>query len=63
MQDIRTEDWSQYVAPVWPAVINSSETSWKGWETINGALTMPLMVEGYEKKLIKFAIITCRKPN
>ncbi|XP_019103971.2 probable tocopherol O-methyltransferase, chloroplastic isoform X1 [Beta vulgaris subsp. vulgaris] len=69
-QDIKTEDWSQYVAPFWPAVIRSALT-WKGltsllrsgWKTIKGALAMPLMVEGYKKDLIKFAIITCRKPE
>ncbi|KAL2921416.1 putative tocopherol O-methyltransferase chloroplastic [Bienertia sinuspersici] len=70
LQDIKTEDWSQYVAPFWPAVIRSALT-WKGltsllrsgWKTIKGALAMPLMVEGYKKDLIKFAIITCRKPE
>ncbi|CAO2832282.1 unnamed protein product [Amaranthus hypochondriacus] len=69
-QDIKTEDWSQYVAPFWPAVIRSALT-WKGvtsllrsgWKTIKGALAMPLMIEGYKKDLIKFAIITCRKPE
>ncbi|GAB4858146.1 Tocopherol O-methyltransferase, chloroplastic [Ancistrocladus abbreviatus] len=68
LQDIRVADWSQYVAPFWPAVIRSALT-WKGltslmqsgWKTIKGALAMPLMVEGYKKGLIKFAVITCRK--
>lgn len=70
LQDIKSEDWSQYVAPFWPAVIRSALT-WKGltsllrsgWKTIKGALAMPLMVEGYKKDLIKFTIITCRKPE
>ncbi|KAK4481068.1 hypothetical protein RD792_011938 [Penstemon davidsonii] len=69
LEDIKAEDWSEYVAPFWPAVIKSA-LSWKGftslltsgWKTIKGAFAMPLMIEGYKKGLIKFAIITCRKP-
>ncbi|XP_057970007.1 gamma-tocopherol methyltransferase, chloroplastic [Malania oleifera] len=70
LQDIKTDDWSEYVAPFWPAVIRSALT-WKGfvsllrsgWKTIKGALVMPLMIEGYKKDLIKFSIITCQKPE
>ncbi|XP_038900464.1 tocopherol O-methyltransferase, chloroplastic [Benincasa hispida] len=70
LQDIKTADWSENVAPFWPAVIRSALT-WKGftsllrsgWKTIKGALVMPLMIEGFNKDLIKFAIITCRKPQ
>lgn len=69
MEDINSADWSDYVAPFWPAVIKSALT-WKGitsllrsgWKTIRGAMVMPLMIEGYKKGVIKFAIITCRKP-
>ncbi|KAL8484151.1 hypothetical protein ACS0TY_026739 [Phlomoides rotata] len=69
LEDIKAADWSEYVAPFWPAVIRSALT-WKGvisllksgWKTIRGALVMPLMIEGYKKGVIKFAIITCRKP-
>ncbi|KAK0592950.1 hypothetical protein LWI29_028178 [Acer saccharum] len=69
LQDIKAADWSQYVAPFWPAVIRSALT-WKGLtsllhsglKTIKGAFAMPLMIEGYKKDLIKFSIITCRKP-
>ncbi|CAH9110000.1 unnamed protein product [Cuscuta europaea] len=68
LQDIKASDWSENVAPFWPAVIKSAFT-WKGitsllrsgWKTIKGAMAMPLMIEGYKKGLIKFAIITCRK--
>ena len=38
-------------------------SSVSGWKTIKGALAMPLMIEGFKKDLIKFAIITCRKPE
>ncbi|KAF7132887.1 hypothetical protein RHSIM_Rhsim09G0190300 [Rhododendron simsii] len=70
LQDIKTADWSENVAPFWPAVIRSALT-WKGitsllrsgWKTIRGALVMPLMIRGYKMGLIKFAIITCRKPE
>ncbi|XVF42862.1 hypothetical protein PTKIN_Ptkin01aG0399900 [Pterospermum kingtungense] len=70
LQDIKAADWSQHVAPFWPAVIRSAFT-WKGFisllrsglKTIKGALVMPLMIEGYRKGVIKFAIITCRKPE
>lgn len=70
LQDIKSEDWSPFVAPFWPAVIRSALT-WKGLtsllssgqKTIKGALAMPLMIEGYKKDLIKFAIIACRKPE
>ncbi|KAH6802632.1 gamma-tocopherol methyltransferase [Perilla frutescens var. frutescens] len=69
MEDIKSADWSDHVAPFWPAVIKSALT-WKGitsllrsgWKTIRGAMVMPLMIEGYKKGVIKFAIITCRKP-
>ncbi|XP_074568117.1 gamma-tocopherol methyltransferase, chloroplastic-like [Curcuma longa] len=69
LEEIKTADWSDNVAPFWPAVIQSAFT-WQGltsllrsgWKSIKGALVMPLMIEGYKKKLIKFAIITCRKP-
>nr|XP_016489188.1 PREDICTED: tocopherol O-methyltransferase, chloroplastic-like isoform X1 [Nicotiana tabacum]XP_016489195.1 PREDICTED: tocopherol O-methyltransferase, chloroplastic-like isoform X2 [Nicotiana tabacum] len=70
LRDIKAADWSENVAPFWPAVIKSALT-WKGftsilrsgWKTIKAALAMPLMIEGYKKGLIKFAIITCRKPE
>ncbi|XP_024973796.1 probable tocopherol O-methyltransferase, chloroplastic [Cynara cardunculus var. scolymus] len=70
LEDIKAEDWSENVAPFWPAVIKSALT-WNGltsllqsgWKTIKGALVMPLMIEGFKKDVIKFSIITCRKPE
>ncbi|XVF30557.1 hypothetical protein REPUB_Repub16aG0068300 [Reevesia pubescens] len=70
LQDIKAADWSKHVAPFWPAVIRSALT-WKGfisllrsgWKSIKGALVMPVMIEGYQKGVIKFAFITCRKPE
>ncbi|XP_031483942.1 probable tocopherol O-methyltransferase, chloroplastic [Nymphaea colorata] len=70
LKDIRTADWTENVAPFWPAVMRSAFTFrgftsllGTGWKTMKGALVMPLMIEGYKKNLIKFAIITCRKPD
>lgn len=70
LQDIKSADWSPFVAPFWPAVIRSALTwkgftsiLWSGLKTIKGALAMPLMIEGFRKGVIKFAIITCRKPE
>ncbi|CAA6669521.1 unnamed protein product [Spirodela intermedia] len=67
---IKSADWSANVAPFWPAVIQSALTLQgfvsllrSGWKTIRGALVMPLMIEGFNKNLIKFAVITCRKPG
>ncbi|XP_050122667.1 tocopherol O-methyltransferase, chloroplastic-like [Malus sylvestris] len=70
LEDIKAEDWSPYVAPFWPAVIRSALT-WKGFtsllgtgiKTIRGALVMPLMIQGFKKDLIKYSVITCRKPE
>lgn len=70
LEDIKAEDWSPYVAPFWPAVIRSALT-FKGFfsllrtgtKTIRGALAMPLMIRGFKKDLIKYSIITCRKPE
>jgi len=33
-----------------------------GWTTIKGALVMPLMARGFTIGLIKFNLITARKP-
>ncbi|XAR52073.1 Tocopherol O-methyltransferase [Bertholletia excelsa] len=68
LEDVKAADWSEYVSPFWPAVIRSALT-WKGfvsllrtgWKTMRGALVMPLMIQGYKKGTIKFAIISCRK--
>ncbi|CAN6461363.1 unnamed protein product [Victoria cruziana] len=70
LKDIRTADWTENVAPFWPAVMRSVLTFrgftsllGTGWKTMKGALVTPLMIEGYKKNLIKFAIITCKKPE
>ncbi|KAG1672370.1 hypothetical protein FOA52_010988 [Chlamydomonas sp. UWO 241] len=66
---IKTADWSEEVAPFWGAVIQTALSGAgllgllkAGWGTIKGALVMPLMAQGFQMGLIKFNIITARKP-
>eukprot|EP00879_Flechtneria_rotunda_P001463 GHRR01001617.1.p1 GENE.GHRR01001617.1~~GHRR01001617.1.p1 ORF type:complete len:335 (+),score=64.25 GHRR01001617.1:1509-2513(+) len=68
LQDIKTADWSNEVAPFWGEVIKSALTSQgimglfkAGWTTIKGALVMPLMAQGFRMGLVKFNLITGRK--
>ncbi|GLC72181.1 Tocopherol O-methyltransferase [Pleodorina starrii] len=69
LTDIQTRDWSEEVSPFWGAVISTALTGEglagllrAGWTTIKGALVMPLMAEGFRRGLIKFNVITARKP-
>eukprot|EP00913_Durusdinium_trenchii_P000888 g826.t1 len=65
MTGLRTDDWSQYIAPFWSAVIRSALQP-RGWwallrgglETFRGALVMPLMNRGYRTGTIRFALLT-----
>ncbi|KAL2644900.1 hypothetical protein R1flu_012487 [Riccia fluitans] len=60
LKDVKSADWSEFVTPFWPAVMVSA-LSFKGlaglakagWTTIKGALAMGLMVQGYQRGLIK----------
>ncbi|PSC68197.1 gamma-tocopherol methyltransferase isoform A [Micractinium conductrix] len=70
LTDIKTADWSEEVAPFWGEVIKSAFTSEgisgllkAGWTTIKGALVMPLMAQGFRMGLVKFVLITGRKPQ
>lgn len=65
LQNIRTADWSQAVAPFWNVVIGSAFTPQAffgllraGWKTIQGAMSLGLMSRGYESGLIKFGLLT-----
>ncbi|CAK7333729.1 unnamed protein product [Dovyalis caffra] len=74
LQDIKTADWSQYVAPFFPLFIRSALT-WKGlssllpsllrggMKTLGVALVAPLVHDAAKKGLSKYAITTCRKPE
>lgn len=70
MTDIKVADWSNEVAPFWGEVIRSAMTGngimgllKAGWTTIKGALVMPLMAQGFKMGLVKFNLITARKPQ
>ncbi|BAY34851.1 type 11 methyltransferase [Nostoc carneum NIES-2107] len=64
LQNVRTADWSQAVAPFWDFVIDSAFTPkaiWglltAGWTTIVGALSLGLMSRGYQRGLIRFGLL------
>lgn len=67
-QHIRTEDWSTAVAPFWSEVIDSA-IEWRalvgllfaGWSTIEAALSLHLMRSGYEKKLVRFGLLSAER--
>jgi len=68
--DIKRDDWSYIIAPFWKAVIRSSLNIKSligllrsGFSTQRGAYAMFLMLKGFNKGLIKFALITCTKPE
>lgn len=69
LEDVRSEDWSQYIAPFWPAVfksalvpINFLRLLRTGPTTIKAAVASLWMLRGFKKDIIKFALITGRKP-
>ena len=68
LQNIRTTDWSEAVAPFWNVVIDSAFTPKAifglfraGWKTIQGAMSLGLMRRGYERGLIKFGLLCGNK--
>jgi tocopherol O-methyltransferase len=67
-QDIKTDDWSIAVAPFWDVVIDSAWTLEaitgllkSGWQTIIGALALPLMSSGYQRGLVRFGVMYASK--
>ncbi|MEH2071051.1 MAG: methyltransferase domain-containing protein [Nostoc sp.] len=68
LNNIRTADWSQAVAPFWNVVIDSAFTPqalWgllnAGWTTIQGALSLGLMRRGYQRGLVRFGLLCGNK--
>ncbi|WP_390883370.1 methyltransferase domain-containing protein [Kovacikia minuta] len=68
LQQIRTDDWSTAVAPFWDTVIDSALTPGaivgllrSGWTTIQAALSLGLMRQGYQRGLIRFGLLCGRK--
>ncbi|MGF1523752.1 MAG: methyltransferase domain-containing protein [Leptolyngbyaceae cyanobacterium] len=68
LMQIRTDDWSQAVAPFWDAVI-ASALQWEaivglvqsGWPTIQGALALGLMRWGFQRGLVRYGILVASK--
>lgn len=70
LEDIRQDDWSKYVEPFWPAVIRSSlklgnllRLLRTGKTTLKGAIASTWMQRGLKKELVKFTVITAKKPT
>ncbi|PLZ08812.1 methyltransferase domain-containing protein [Fischerella thermalis] len=68
LQNVRTADWSEAVAPFWNVVIDSAFTPRaifgllrSGWSTIVGALSLGLMQRGYDRGLIRFGLLCGEK--
>ncbi len=66
--NIKADDWSQAVAPFWKVVIDSAITPQAiigllkaGLNTINGALALNLMSQGYDTGLIRFGVVCASK--
>ncbi len=69
-QDIRTADWSTAVAPFWDFVIDSALTPTvllgvvrSGWTTMQAALALGLMQQGYQTGLIQFGLLCGVRPG
>jgi tocopherol O-methyltransferase len=67
-QNIRTADWSKAVAPFWDLVIDSALTFdaiigllFSGWNTIQAAISLGLMRDGYASGLIRFGLLCGQK--
>ena len=65
LQELQVADWSTSVAPFWEDVIKSAlnpQVLWgilsAGWKTIEGAMAIPLMMEGYLIGLIRYGLLS-----
>ncbi|ESA32372.1 delta -sterol c-methyltransferase [Leptolyngbya sp. Heron Island J] len=65
LQEVKTADWSRAVAPFWQDVVKSAlnpQVLWgivtAGWKTVEGAMAIPLMMEGYRTGLIRYGLLT-----
>ena len=68
LNHVQTADWSTAVAPFWNIVIDSAFTPQaifglltSGWTTIQGALSLGLMRDGYQRGLIRFGLLSGNK--
>ncbi len=67
-KDVRSDDWSTAVEPFWDVVILSAITPRSilglfkaGWQTIEAAMSLSLMSNGYRSGLVRFGLITAIK--
>ncbi|MCW6038740.1 methyltransferase domain-containing protein [Spirulina subsalsa FACHB-351] len=67
-RDIHSDDWSTAVAPFWDIVIDSAlnpkvlaDLFASGWSTVEAALALPLMSQGYKRGLVRFGVLSGRK--
>jgi tocopherol O-methyltransferase len=67
-QEIETADWSTAVAPFWDVVIDSALNPmviWKllqsGWSTIQAALSLSLMQQGYRRGVVQFGLLKAKR--
>ncbi|KAM7254782.1 hypothetical protein ACFE04_020023 [Oxalis oulophora] len=61
VENVKSDDWSKYITPFWTQAIQAA-LSWNGkGSPEDGIKAMGWMNEGYEKDIIKFGIVTCRK--
>eukprot|EP01038_Epipyxis_sp_PR26KG_P006034 gene6034-8308_t len=70
LEDVRSADWSEFVAPFWPAVMRSALVPKNffrmlrtGKTVLKGAIASWWMLRGFQKGLVKFALITGRKKS
>jgi tocopherol O-methyltransferase len=67
-QSLQTADWSKAVAPFWDVVVGSALTPAaliglvrSGWTTIQAALSLGLMQQGYRTGLVRFGLLYGRR--
>jgi tocopherol O-methyltransferase len=67
-KDLQVDDWSTAVEPFWDVVIDSAITPRSifglvkaGWKTIEAAMSLSLMSNGYRSGLIRFGLIAATK--
>ena len=67
---MKSDDWTANIAPFWGEVWKSalslegiSGLATAGWDTVKGALVVPLMQRGFDMGTIKFVIIAGTKPQ
>ncbi len=68
LEDVRQDDWSEYIRPFWSAVFisalkpnNFKRLLRSGVTTIKGAIATLWMLRGFQKGTLKFVLITGRK--